>query len=60
MVTDSGESVKYIKDGRYRYDFFGLSTDEKPMDRGNGSSFVEMDTGKVFFFDRENNTWVEV
>lgn len=60
MITDSGESVKWIKDGRYRYDFFGLSSDEKPMDRGNGSTFLEMDTGKVFVFDRENNIWLEL
>ena len=37
------------------YEFRGLSTDEKPIERtGNGSIFIEMDTGKVFMFDEQN------
>ena len=37
----------------------GLSTDEKPtIIKGatvdNGSSFIEIDTGKVFLYDLEN------
>jgi len=35
------------------YDFRGLSTDTKPLDAtriSNGSSFLEMDTGKLFMF----------
>lgn len=37
------------------YEFRGLSTDEKPIERiGNGSIFIEMDTGKVFIFDEQN------
>ena len=39
------------------YEFRGLSTDEKPIERiGNGSIFIEMDTGKVFIFDEQNKT----
>lgn len=42
----------------------GLSTDEKPVTIGgktmaNGSVFVEIDTGKLFFFDLENEQWKE-
>lgn len=38
----------------------GLSTDEKPTkNTANGSIFVEVDTGKVFFFNEESLTWVE-
>lgn len=42
----------------------GLSTDEKPIEFGgkeigNGSVFVEIDTGKIFFFDGDSKTWKE-
>ena len=40
--------------------YFGLSTDTKPTESvGNGSAFLEMDTGKIYFFDAENVTWRE-
>ena len=39
------------------YEFRGLSTDEKPIEGvGNGSVFIEIDTGKVFIFDEQNKT----
>lgn len=43
----------------------GLSTDTKPTeinDRkvANGSVFIEIDTGKIFFYDLDNQTWNEV
>lgn len=43
----------------------GLSTDEKPtIIKGatvdNGSSFIEIDTGKVFLYDLENEEWKEI
>ena len=42
------------------YEFRGLSTDEKPVESaGNGSIFIEMDTGKVFIFDEQNKVWKE-
>lgn len=34
-----------------------LSTDAKPMDWENGSILLEMDTGNVFIFDKDNTTW---
>ena len=40
----------------------GLSTDTKPVNQSwleNGSSFLEMDTGKVFVYDGENKEWIE-
>lgn len=41
--------------------YYGLSTDTKPTTGiGNGSVFIEMDTGKAFFFDAENSLWLEV
>ena len=44
------------------YDFRGLSKDIKPVSEyvGNGSTFIEMDTGKVFMYDAENKIWKEV
>lgn len=36
-----------------------LSTDEKPtIGIANGSSCVEMDTKKVYFFDETNSVWI--
>lgn len=38
----------------------GLSTDSKPTDGiANGSMFVEMDTGKIYLFDADGETWRE-
>ena len=43
------------------YEFRGLSTDEKPVEKvGNGSVFIELDTGKVFMFDEQNKVWKEI
>ena len=43
------------------YEYRGLSTDVKPMEKaGNGSVFIEMDTGKVYIFDEENLIWIEL
>lgn len=37
----------------------GLSTDDKPAKKyATGSSFLEVDTGNVFFFDEESCTWI--
>lgn len=44
----------------------GLSTDEKPTELNdkqavdNGSVFIEIDTGKLFFYDLDSETWKEV
>ena len=58
MITIGGnvhteDSVNY-SDQTY----FGLSTDSKPTERvGNGSIFVEIDTGDVYIFDKTNTIW---
>lgn len=39
--------------------FAGLSVDDKPLDVENGSTFKEIDTGRVFRYDKENNIWIE-
>lgn len=39
----------------------GLSTDSKPTDGiATGSSFLEVNTGKVFLYDETGSTWTEV
>lgn len=41
--------------------YYGLSTDSKPTEGiGNGSCFIEMDTGKVCFFNAAGNAWIEM
>lgn len=52
--ADSGVAVN-------TYEIAGLSTDSKPVteDVGNGSSFIAMDTSKVFFYDEANSQWRE-
>ena len=39
--------------------FAGLSVDDKPLNVENGSTFKEIDTGRVFRYDKENNLWIE-
>ena len=41
-------------------ELYGLSTDVKPMNEANGSTFTEMDTGSGFCFDAENKIWHKV
>ena len=43
----------------------GLSTDTKPTefngkDIDNGSEFIEIDTGKIYLYDRDNQLWKEI
>ena len=47
-----------------KYDFEGLSTDTKPLNTyggeviANGSTFMELNTHQISFYDGENNQWV--
>ena len=40
------------------FDMYGLSTDEKPMNVGNASTFYEMDTKTLYMFDAQNQQWL--
>ena len=48
-----------------QYDFTGKSTDEKPSGTfegkqiWQGSTFAEMDTGKIFMYSEEDEDWIE-
>ena len=37
------------------HEYYGLSTDKKPIDCPTGSSFLEMDTKAVYVFDENEN-----
>lgn len=39
------------------FDLRGLSTDTKPTNVPNGSTFLEMDSGDVYIFDADNTQW---
>lgn len=46
--------------GHWVHDVRCLSTDEKPTEGiNNGSTCFEMDTGKMYMFDKENQEWLE-
>ena len=57
----------YSQDDRGKMSIFelrGLSDDEKPTVKigneeiGNGSVFIEMDTAKLYFYDKTTDDWV--
>ena len=43
----------------YKPTTYGLYADGKPTNVPNGHRHVEMDTGKEFLYDEENDTWHE-
>jgi len=59
------ENSKIVKnDDSIVVELRGLSGDTKPTtindkDIGNGSLFIEIDTGKIYFFDLVSKTWKE-
>lgn len=61
MITVASD----VEGKRLPLEFFGLSTDTKPIDEvddikiTNGSVFIEMDTKKIFMYDEENQAWLE-
>lgn len=56
-LTPEGIAV----DGAYVIDAAGLSTDTKPSGAtiATGSTFIEVDTGTVYFYNEVNQTWVK-
>lgn len=61
MVTYDGTPTTETE---RNFDFRGLSTDTKPTGTynglaiRNGSTFFEIDTQEIKFYDAENETWV--
>lgn len=67
MVTIYNINKVEKKNGAIKFlvELRGLEGDTKPttIQNGiveNGSSFIEIDTGKLFMYDLENETWHEV
>ena len=65
MITVESEKNIQNRVGDYRlFEFRGLSGDEKPTETyksikiANGSTFIEMDTEDVLFYDEESGDWV--
>lgn len=55
----------YRKEGatfdKQEVEYRGLSTDEKPTENiENGTIFIEIDTGKIYMYDLENEEWKEI
>ena len=54
------------KCNRVYLELYGLSTDEKPIEKfenvfiGNGRTLYEMDTKRAWIYSEENHTWYEV
>lgn len=63
MIT-LDETPKLKQGGKYLIPFSGLSTDTKPAEFydnlpiANGSTFMELNTKKVYFYDEEHKQWV--
>ena len=55
MVTKQIAATSYTDDGIAVdvYDYYGLSTDDKPTDAAVNAFFLENDTKKLFYFDGE-------
>ena len=52
---------KFIDFGQHLSKYAGLSTDTKPDDAADitGSEFLEVDTGKTYYWDEEGDEWVD-
>ena len=61
MITMyKNNNVNNVESGNREVEYRGLSTDTKPTKAENGSVFSEIDTGKLFIYDKENEQWKEV
>lgn len=58
FITSYGAASAF--DGKRYVEIAGTSTETKPTgDFLSGSIFVEVDTGKVYFYNASGSTWVE-
>ena len=64
MISKFKKNDVNTKNNDREIELRGLSTDTKPTevdgkDIQNGTVFIEMDTGKIYFYDLENQEWKE-
>ena len=58
MFTNT--KATYYEDNKALIEATCLSSDSKPTTGiANGSTCIEMDTSKLYFFDEKNKTWRE-
>lgn len=60
MITQ--DKATQVADGKFTSNatLYGLSTDAKPSEAiGNGSAFIEMDSGKLYFYDAAGEQWIK-
>jgi len=63
MITID-ETPRLKTGGKYEFSFKGLSTDAKPTEThmdlpiANGSSFMEIDTKELKYYDEAGKSWV--
>lgn len=66
VISYEGKSRELEGIKRVILEIRGLSTDEKPVGTlknqyiDNGSVFIEIDTGYVYLYDLDSNTWYNV
>jgi hypothetical protein len=46
-----------IKDPNYAHEYYGMSTDTKPLSVPNASLFYEIDTSDIYMFDEDGQQW---
>ena len=53
---------EFVQKGKKYVEFAGLSTDSKPVKAllATGSLFLEVDTGDIYAFDEDNETWHKI
>lgn len=50
--------TRVLSDGKYYMEFTGLHDDTKPTQNlATGSTFMEVDTSDVYFWDEEGEEW---
>lgn len=53
-------STGVVIDGKQYVEFTGLSSDPKPSGAYlTGSTFLEIDTSNVYFYDEESEAWLK-
>ena len=57
MITAKNSSVAGLG---IATEYYGLSTDTKPSEVPNGSTFLEMNTGNVYIYDAANGAWLSL
>ena len=67
MITiyDTNYDRNYTNKGTIMVELRGLSDDDKPTTLegtpiANGATFIEIDTGKIYMYDLQNELWKEI